>query len=223
MHRTTDGWTKVYQEKNALWFHDGNPKRPHALLTSGNHSNGFFNSKLVTDDDTLREEAVDDLVEILLVTEKFDMSTVDRVVGPATGATRLAESMSINISTRLLYPCQWASPEKDGEDQHKRMVFKETKVFPGESVLLCEDVITTGGSVDLTADAAYRAGGILLPYIIVLVNRSGFKEINNKKVVALIDRPMPIWTPSLCPLCEKGSQAIRPKGTENWARLNAIY
>ena len=67
MYRSTDGWTKVYQEKNALWFHDGNSKRPHALLTSGNHSNGFFNSKLVTDDNTLREEAAADLVEILLL------------------------------------------------------------------------------------------------------------------------------------------------------------
>jgi len=31
----------------ALWIHDGNPQRPHALLTSGNHSNGFFNASFI--------------------------------------------------------------------------------------------------------------------------------------------------------------------------------
>ena len=88
---------------------------------------------------------------------------------------------------------------------------------------MVEDVLTTGGSVDLTAEAVTNAGGVVLPFVIILVNRSGLTEVNGKKIVALIDRPMPMWTPDECPLCKQGSEALRPKGTENWDRLNAEY
>ena len=103
------------------------------------------------------------------------------------------------------------------------MVFsdEELDLLPNQSILLCEDVLTTGGSVDLAATAVTNAGGIVLPFILVLVNRSGLTEANGKKIVALIDRPMPMWTPEECPLCKQGSEAIRPK--DNWMRLNAAY
>ena len=38
---------------------------------------------------------------------------------------------------------------------------------------------------------------------------------------AVIDKAMPMWVPEECPLCQAGSEAIRPKG--NWDRLTADY
>lgn len=32
---------------NAAWIHDGDPKKPHAVFTSGKHSNAYFNCSLV--------------------------------------------------------------------------------------------------------------------------------------------------------------------------------
>ena len=90
-------------------------------------------------------------------------------------------------------------------------------------MVLCEDVLTTGGSVDLASTAVTNAGGTTLPFILVLVNRSGLKEVSGKKIIALIDRPMPTWAPDECPLCKEGSEAIRPKGPPEWARLNDSY
>ena len=87
--------------------------------------------------------------------------------------------------------------------------------------MLCEDVLTTGGSVDLTIDAVESSGGAVMPFILVLVNRSGLTEASGKKIITLINRPMPMWIPDECPLCREGSEAIRPK--DNWARLNASY
>ena len=103
------------------------------------------------------------------------------------------------------------------------MVFneEELRLLPKKSILLCEDVLTTGGSVDLVAKAITSAHGTVLPFILVLVNRSGLTEASGNKIVALIDQPMPMWTPEECPLCKEGSEAIRPK--DNWALLNAIY
>jgi orotate phosphoribosyltransferase len=222
MVRTQEEWISEYQQKGALWIHDGNKLRPHALLTSGKHSNGFFNSRLVIPDEVLLRDAAIDLVE-LFVQHDGDTSKVQSVVGPQTGATKLSELIRDQFGLLDTNKCSWASPAKNEVEGVKSMVFsdEDRSALLRQTVLLCEDVLTTGGSIDLTASAILNAGGIILPFLLVLVNRSGLTEVCGMKIVALIDRPMPMWTPSECPLCEEGSQAIRPK--ENWSALNAAY
>ena len=173
-------------------------------------------------DEALLREAAADLFEFYDELRQFGTKT-QVIVGPQTGATKLAQLLSEVTTRKTGLFCRWASPAKQLMDTQKAMVFdsKELDFLPGQSVLLCEDVLTTGGSVDLTADAIANAGGIILPFLLVLVNRSGLTEVNNKKIIALIDRPMPMWDSSNdgCPLCKEGSEAVRPK--ENWALLNA--
>ena len=103
------------------------------------------------------------------------------------------------------------------------MVFKKTAIRKGEVILAVDDVYTTGGSVGLMTKAVVDAGGDMLPLIVVLVNRSGKTEVDGVKIISLVNRPMPIWEPEECPLCKVGSEAIRPKSKENWARLNASH
>lgn len=225
MERNQVWWISAYQKKDALWIHDDNPARPHVVLTGDDHSDGFFNSRLVIPDDELMKFAAEDLVDLYLG-HGGDLELVDRVVGPQTGATKLAEFIAAEIAKRRGRPCRFASPEKKGEGDEKRMVFSDPteRVFPGEVVLLCEDVITTGGSVERTAQACDDAQGTVLPFVLVLVNRSGLANEGDKDILALIDRPMPKWQPKDCPLCQKGSEALRPpKDPVNWAALNADY
>src|SRR3989344_4259040 len=208
MFRTTNGWISEYRKKDALWIHDGNPKRPHALLSSGKHSNGFFNSRLVIPDEVLLCNAVSDLLE-LFAQQGGDVSKVQGVVGPQTGATKLAELLSEQVMAFTRSECFWASPVKNESGGQKSMVFndEEKELLKGQYVLPCEDVLTTGGSVDLTIDAVEMCGGAVMPFILVLVNRCGLTEANGKKIIALIDHPMPIWTPDKCPFCKDGSKA----------------
>lgn len=216
-------WLLEYQSKGAIWIHDGNPRRPHALLTSGKHSNGFFNSRLVIPDEELLREAASDLLDLFLKNSGV-IEVINRVVGPQTGATKLAEFVSDEIGRRRGFPCEWASPAKQGEGEEKTMVFDDPKrtVLPAEMVLIVEDVATTAGSIQKTRDAVRREAGVFCPYVLMLVNRSGLVDVNGLQIVALIDHEMPIWEPEECPLCKQGSEAIRPKG-ENWAVLNAEY
>lgn len=217
-------WIKIYQMLGALWIHDGNPKRPHALLTAGDHSNGFFNSRLVIPSDELMGEAVLDLLELFAV-NGGDIEMVNGITGPQTGATKLANFISTQITTYTRRECFYASPAKSEIEGKKSMVFsnEELELLPGQTVLLCEDVITTGGSIELTEMAIFKAEGIILPYILTLVNRSGLTEVHGRKIIALINQPMPKWEKEDCPLCQEGSEAIPAKDTANWARLNAAY
>ena len=61
----SEKWMSMYEKGGALWVHDGNPLRPHALLSSGKHSDGFFNSELVMEDPSSFDEACEDLANLL--------------------------------------------------------------------------------------------------------------------------------------------------------------
>jgi orotate phosphoribosyltransferase len=91
------------------------------------------------------------------------------------------------------------------------MVLGRTEVRPGERILLAEDVVTTGKTTKLTAQSVEEAGGIIHPYLLALVNRSGQDEIDGRKVVALINEHMPVWSEEECPLCRQGSEPVKPK------------
>lgn len=223
MIRTADEWEMEYKKLDALWVHDDNPRRPHALLTSGMHSNGFFNSRLVTEDSRLLSEAVQDLLQ-LFREQGGDISKVQGCVGPQTGATKLAKVGSEWINGDKMRPwCFWASPAKYEKGGKKSMVFSDSErpILSGQSVLPWEDVLTTGSSVDLMVKAVESAEGIVLPYALVLVNRSGLQEVSGRRIIALIKRDMPIYSPEDCVLCKAGSEALRPK--DNWERFNASY
>jgi orotate phosphoribosyltransferase len=223
MTRTQQGWIDEYRKRSAYWSHDGNPKRPHAELASGNHSSGFFNSRLVIPDEALMRDAASDLLA-LFESQGGTLTDIECVVGPQTGATMLAKYMSETVTAITGQPCLHYSPAKHEEGGVKSMVFtsEEFTDLCLRQVLLCEDVLTTGGSVDLTAKVVDDAAGVILPFVAVLVNRSGLAQASGRKIVSLIERHMPIWAPGECPLCKAGSQAIKPKG-ENWALLNAEY
>lgn len=221
--RNQDWWIAAYRTKRALWISDRNPARPHCQLTAGDHSSGFFNSRLVIPDEDLLKLAAIDLVDFY-VAGGGSIDLVNRVVGPQTGATKLAEFIAAEITLRRPVPCDHASPAKQGEGEDKLMVFTDPneRALPGEVVLLCEDETTTGSSVGLTADACLEAGATVLPFVLALVNRSGLAEAGDRRILALIDHYMPKWQPSDCPLCQRGSKAIFPP-KDHWDALNADY
>ncbi len=220
---TSDEWTARYKEYGALWTHDGNEKRPHALLTSGNHSNAFINSEQVLEDPLFLDDACGDLLT-LLIEQGLDIETVDRVVGPAMGAITMAHDMARHIGRSRSRPCLRAYSEKETHDGVvTHMAFKRTEIAPGERVLVVEDVFNTGGSVERTAQAVIKAGGSVVPFSAILLNRSNHTEFDGRKIVSLIQYPMAIWAPDACPLCAQGSEVLLPKQKENWERLNASY
>lgn len=154
---------------------------------------------------------------------KGELAMIDCVVGPQTGATKLAEQIALQIMNREKVLCNFASPAKSEKDGVKSLVFDraDLPLLSTRTVLLCEDVLSTGSSVDLATSAVIEARGIPLPFVLVLVNRSGEQEIHGRKILSLIERSMPMWTPDECPLCKQGSLAIPPKG-DNWKLLNAV-
>lgn len=228
MLKTSMEWVQTFLGFGALWIHDQNPKRPHALLTSGLHSAGFWNFGVFTESPKLVEQAASDLLEKLRSEDArgFTMHRVARVVGPAMGAITLAHELARQIGRWRSGSCKTAYAEKtDGGV----MTINRAGIIPGEIVLVCEDVTTSGKSGNATAEAVMASGGNVLPLIATVVNRSDSNEAFGRKIVALVGGdvlhtyPYGTWSAEECPLCKAGSEALRPKEKGNWARLNASY
>lgn len=202
-------WIQLFQEQGALWRHDGRPARPHALLTSGLHSDGFVNCTFVSQ----RPELVRRIVnEAGGLAPALPREKVDWVIGSAFGAITLAYAVAERLGARAGFT------EKEGEG----MKLARFALAPGAKVLAVEDTISTGGSTLKTIAALRQAGaaeGNILPEILCLVNRSGSNILSGRRIRALITLDIHTWPAAACPLCQAGSPAVRPKN--NWKELTA--
>lgn len=205
-------WIEVLENLGALWVHDKNPQRPHALLTSGKHSNGFFNmTKLMQWPQTL-SLTCRDLGRLAHET----ILDCDWIVGSAMGAITMAHEIAQIYNKKFAF----TEPVIGGPTKH--MALHRFEIPTGSRVLMVEDVMTTGGTTRLSIQALEKKGLEIAPEILVLVNRSGLAHLDEKwPIISLIDEYMPIWQAEDCPLCQEGSIALRPK--QSWKELNANY
>jgi orotate phosphoribosyltransferase len=209
-------WMDVFKRMGALWIHDGNLERPHALLTSGKHSNGFFNGSKIIKHPRVLAEACHDLLQISHAAQFAPRSVFGSAMGAVTIAHELARQMGVELG--------FTEPVETRETLdivRKHMILKRFSVVQNEKVIVAEDVMTTGGTTRKTIKALSDAGADVLGTVLVLVNRSGQEFLDGRRIVTLIDHPMPIWEAEECPLCAQGSEPIRPKGRESWQELVA--
>jgi orotate phosphoribosyltransferase len=208
-------WFKVLE---AGWTHDGNPAKPHALLHSGKHSDGFFLCKKVLMWPNLRTILANTLVQML---RKRFFEEIDGVFGAPYSSITLAAEVG-----RILKIPNYV-PEKDPKDPAgKKMIFKPDCVIPaGAKLLRVEELITTNDSAKATEDAIIAGNPLpveLLPFVCTVVHRPPVMvdKYGDVEVIAIINRQVSAWNPEDCPLCKAGSVAISAKG-ENWAKLTA--
>ena len=179
---------------------NGIVKEGHFKLTSGRHSNLYVNKDAIYCNPELldmTESAIINTVIHTIPIEKYDV-----VTGPALAGAILAVPVAMDSSKRFIYP------EKiDG-----KMVFRRgyEHVIPGKKILIVEDIITTGGSVQKTADAITALSGIVVG-VISIWNRSGW-QLEGAENMTLIDKSVDSWEPEDCPLCKDKIPLTDPKG-----------
>ncbi len=161
----------------------------HFLLKSGLHSPYFFQSAAVFQ----YPEHARALAEALA--EKLRPFAPDFVIGPAIGGVVLSHLVAEALGARALFA------EKDGAGG---MFIREgLMVRPNERFVAVEDVVTTGGSVQKTIEAA-RAKGAELLAVGAVVDRSPAPPEFGVPFVALARFVPKTYAPEACPLCRAG-------------------
>ena len=132
----------------------------------------------------------------------FDVATV---AGPTTGGIILAHEVARQLGVRAVY----AERREDGAGREFRRGFTLAREEP---VLVVDDIMTTGGSVQETMAAVRSAGGRVVGAA-VLVDRSGGAADLEVPFHALWTVSIPSYAPPDCPLCAKGLPATHPGTT----------
>ena len=129
----------------------------------------------------------------------------DTVAGPTTGGVIIAHEVARQLGTRAVY----AERNESGPGRVFRRGFQ---LRDGERVLVVDDIMTTGGSVQETIDAVRAAGGRVIGAA-VLVDRSAGNAALEVPVRALWSLDIPSYAPADCPLCRDGIPVTRPGTT----------
>ena len=124
---------QIYKDANALL--DG-----HFLLASGNHSARYLQSAKVLEYPQKASILTDTLAKMV----KDANIEVDTVCAPALGGVLAGYELARSLDVRSIFV----------EKQNGGMVLRRGfEIKPNEKVIICEDIITTGGSALKAAQA----------------------------------------------------------------------
>ena len=131
---------------------------------------------------------------------------VRTMAGPTTGGIILAHEVARQLGVRAVY----AERREDGPGRVLRRGFR---LEPGERVLVVDDIMSTGGSVEETIAAVQQAGGTVVG-VAVLVDRSGGAKLaGGIPHFALWEVAMESHEPASCPQCAAGVPLRKPGTT----------
>jgi len=197
----------IYMDANALL-------EGHFKLSSGNHSQYYLQSAKVLEDPKTAKL----LADALAVQINASGLQIDTVCAPALGGLIAGFALATALDKRSIF-----AERVNGEMQIRRGF----EIKPGERVLVCEDIITTGGSALEAARAIEALGGEVVAFA-ALANRGFCKRDGsslerkencslpeNKPLFALADFDFEMYAPDNCPLCKNGSEAIKPGSRGN--------
>ena len=130
----------------------------------------------------------------------FKSDGVKCVVGPALGGVVVSFQCAKALGARSIF-----TERKDG----KMVLGRTFQIKPDDKVLVVEDVITTGLSTKEVIDVVKSYGADIIG-VASIVNRSGKNIDFGVKSISLVKLNLPVFPPEECPLCKKGSEAIKP-------------
>ncbi len=193
---------QVYKDANALL--DG-----HFLLASGNHSRRYLQSAKVLEYPKKASLLTDALAKMI----SDSNIEVDTVCAPALGGVLAGYELARSLDVRSIFV-----EKKEGGMELRRGF----EVAEGEKIIICEDIITTGGSALKAAQAIEALGGKVVAFA-SLANRGFCKRVggnafakaecclpNDVPLFSLDDFTFEMYAPEECPMCKEGSIAIKP-------------
>ena len=166
----------------------------HFRLSSGLHSPGYMQSALVLQHPrhaTALGEALGPALEAYGATV---------VLSPALGGIVIGHEVARALGVRAIF----------AERQESRLTLRRGFTLgPEDTVIVVEDVVTTGLSTRETIDVA-RAAGASVVAAAAIVDRSGDSADLGVPFHALLRISLPTYDPAACPLCANGIPVVKP-------------
>ncbi len=178
---------EAFEQSNALL-------RGHFLLTSGRHSDVYFQCAKVLQ--------YPKYVEMLCskIVEKFKNSEIDTVIAPAMGGLVVGQEVARQLNKRFIF----------AEREDKKLTLRRGfTIDKDEKLLICEDVVTTGGSVFEVIDIV-KLNDALVAGIGFIVDRSNGKTDFGYPQFSTFKMEVISYSPEDCPMCKENIPVIKP-------------
>jgi len=165
----------------------------HFRLTSGLHSSEYLQSALVLQRPDMAEGLGREMAS--------QLPKADVVVSPAIGGLIIGHEVARALGARFIFA------ERDAAG--KMTLRRGFSVRPGETAVVVEDVVTTGGSTREVIELL-RALGAQVVGAGSIMDRSGGRADLGVPRVALATLDVVSWQPEECPLCKQGVPVEKP-------------
>ncbi|MBA2732383.1 MAG: orotate phosphoribosyltransferase [Acidobacteria bacterium] len=166
----------------------------HFILSSGLHSPNYLQCALLLQHPTEATRFGQALAD------EFRDGRIETIAAPAIGGIVIGYEVARALGARFIWT------ERVGGEMTLRRGFN---VRSGESVLVIEDVITTGGSTRETVETLRNAGARVVGAASIIDRSSGRADVGVPRV-ALATLDVPAVAPSACEACARGEEAVKP-------------
>lgn len=187
------------EEIKKIFIDSGALLEGHFRLTSGRHSNRYIQCARVLMEPKYTEALCSHLAKA------FKDQKIDLVVGPAMGGIIISYEMARQLGTPSLF-----TERVEG----KMALRRNFNIEKGQKVLVVEDVVTTGGSVQEVMDIIREKGGEVVG-IALLVDRTNGKIDLGAKIEACLSMDVISYKEKDCPLCKEGKPIVKPGSRSN--------
>jgi orotate phosphoribosyltransferase len=173
----------------------------HFLLTSGRHSDRYFQCARLLQRPDRAAEALAGVAERLKAAIKAGELAVDAVVGPAMGGIVVAYELARQLGLPGFFT------ERD--DTGAMTLRRGFEVERGMKILIAEDVVTTGKSSGESAAVLEALGGVVSALACVVDRRAPGNPLP-WPLYAACAVEVENWEQQDCELCKQGIPAVKP-------------
>lgn len=172
----------------------------HFILTSGYHSPNYFQCAKVLQYPEYNTLFASEIIKSIKDEE------IDTVIAPAIGGIVLATEIGRQLNKKSIFT----------ERQNDKMTLRRGfEINEGEKFLVCEDVVTTGGSVFEVIDVVKEHGGIVAGVGFIIDRSNGTvnfgvkqKSLATLEVIKFAENEIPDWLEKI-PVTKPGSRGLK--------------
>jgi len=184
----------LFKESDALL-------RGHFRLTSGKHSEWYFEKIRLIE----RPSALEKIIDLLVEKIRAEKKDFDYVVSPAYGAIAIGFLVALKLAKKFAF----------SQRVEEKMSFRAGfSGLDGSRAIIVEDILTTGGSISEVVQSL-KQRTVEIAGIYVLVDRTaGEVLIEGRPVGSLLALKIEAYEPDVCPLCKQGIPLTKPGASD---------
>ena len=167
----------------------------HFLLTSGKHSPVYWEKFQVLQYPEYTQKLCS------MIAGHFKGKGAQLVAGPTTGGIIIAFEVGRQMNLRAIFA------EREGAGRAFRRGFR---ISPGEKVLIVDDVMTTGDSVQQVINEVKRLEGDIVGIGIMVDRSQGKVDFGIPLFACYTATAAPTYSPDNCPQCKQGIPLVKP-------------